>query len=126
MLRPTRASAALLLAVVMGPVTAAENEGSDTARPAAALYDRLTDGAVRPAPPEVPSDSEAEGVVPRNPRVLFITSQGCERCARDLARLRRPGGDFEAMQSRGWKIGPEADCHLQIVDRTSIPELVAR
>ncbi|HMC12604.1 MAG TPA: hypothetical protein VKH44_14995, partial [Pirellulaceae bacterium] len=42
------------------------------------------------------------------------------------ARLRKPGGEFEAMQSRGWKIGDSAENHLQIVDREAIPELVAQ
>lgn len=60
----------------------------------------------------------------RNPRVLFITMKECERCTRELARLRRPGGDFDAMRSRGWKIGPENDNHLQIVDRSDIPEII--
>src|SRR5262245_3811087 len=61
---------------------------------------------------------------PRNPRVLFITMKGCRACERELARLTRPGGDFEAMRARGWKIGPGAENHIQVVDRTAVPDLV--
>jgi hypothetical protein len=60
------------------------------------------------------------------PRVLFISMQGCSACERELARLRRPGGDFDAMRARGWKIGGTADNHLQIVDWEEIPELVEK
>jgi hypothetical protein len=59
-------------------------------------------------------------------RVLFIVSHDCPRCESELARLRRPGGDFEAMQARGWKIGPGPGNHLQIVDRGEIADLVER
>lgn len=62
----------------------------------------------------------------RNPRVLFITMQGCGACERELARLRRPGGDFDAMRARGWKIGDSAENHVQIVDEAAIPELVQK
>ncbi|MGQ0636261.1 MAG: hypothetical protein ACT4QC_16730 [Planctomycetaceae bacterium] len=65
-------------------------------------------------------------IKPRNPRVLFITSKGCPACTRELARLRRKGGDFEALVARGWKIGDTPDNHIQIVDRDAIPELVER
>ena len=36
----------------------------------------------------------------RGARVLFITAKDCERCAQELNRLRKPGGEFEIMQSR--------------------------
>ena len=55
---------------------------------------------------------------------MFITMHGCEACSRELARLRRPGGDFEAMQSRGWKIGEGPENHVQIVDREAVADLV--
>ncbi len=64
-----------------------------------------------------------EGVRARNPRVVFVTSRDCPRCDEELARLRRPGGEFEHMQARGWKIGPGADNHLQIVDREALVDL---
>jgi hypothetical protein len=57
-------------------------------------------------------------------RVLFITAKDCPRCEEELTRLRRPGGDFETMQSQGWKIGTTADSHLQIVDKDAVAEVV--
>ena len=61
---------------------------------------------------------------PRNPRVLFITADRCTRCQAELARLRRPGGDFFALRAAGWKIGEGAENHLQIVDRKVVADLV--
>ncbi len=61
----------------------------------------------------------------QNPRVLFIVSDDCERCEQELARLRRPGGDFEKLRLRGWRIGEGPENHLQIVDAESIPDLIA-
>src|SRR5262245_8721003 len=61
---------------------------------------------------------------PRNPRVLFIVDGDCPRCREELARLRKPGGVFEAMQTRGWKIGETPDCHVQIVERDVVSDLV--
>jgi sulfur carrier protein ThiS len=60
----------------------------------------------------------------RNPRVLFVTAKDCARCDQELARLRRPGGDFEKMQALGWKIGEGTENHLQIVDQDTIPDLI--
>jgi hypothetical protein len=59
---------------------------------------------------------------PQNPRVLFIVSKDNPHCEEELARLRRPGGDFETMQSQGWKIGPGPENHLQIIDQKVIAE----
>jgi hypothetical protein len=59
----------------------------------------------------------------RNPRVLFIIERNCDRCEQELSRLRKPGGDFEAMRALGWKIGDGPDNHVQIVDRAAVPEL---
>jgi len=66
--------------------------------------------------------SAAEPIA-RNPRVLFIIDQHCERCEKELSRLRKPGGDFDAMRSLGWKIGDGPENHIQIVDREAIPEI---
>jgi hypothetical protein len=55
--------------------------------------------------------------------VLFIITADCPRCDEELAKLRRPGGDFEKLQSAGWKIGPGPESHLQIVDRAAVAEL---
>ncbi len=57
------------------------------------------------------------------PRVLLIVGKDCPRCERELARLRRPGGDFEKLRSRGWKIGSGPENHLQIVDREALRTL---
>lgn len=111
------AKAALLLAVVTGLTTAAENDA------------RTADKSSSNSSSEIRL-SETEAVIPkgevkaRNPRVLFITSKGCERCQKELDRLRQRGGDFEVMQARGWKIGAEADNHIQIVDAEQIPDLI--
>lgn len=69
---------------------------------------------------------ESESSRARNPRVLYITMKGCPACSRELARLRRPGGDFDGMRAMAWKIGATPDCHLQIVDQEAIPELIAQ
>ena len=60
----------------------------------------------------------------RQTRVLIITAKDCERCDQELIRLRKPGGDFEKLQSVGWKIGEGEDSHIQIIDRESVPELM--
>jgi hypothetical protein len=62
----------------------------------------------------------------RGTRVLFITVKDCVRCEKELSRLRRPGGDFESMQSIGWRIGTGPNNHIQIVDRDEIPEIVQK
>ena len=59
----------------------------------------------------------------RNPRILFIVAKDCPLCERELNRLRKPGGDFETMAAIGWKIGPEASNHIQIIDRDAVPDL---
>ncbi len=93
-------SAALLLLCFTG-LSIAADRAADSSTPAAAVSD-----------------------VPRNPRVLFIVAHDCPRCDAELARLRKPAGDFEAMQARGWKIGADPRCHLQIVDAESVAELI--
>jgi hypothetical protein len=72
----------------------------------------------------VPCQVHAAEPKPRNPRVLFIVEKDCERCEKELARLERSGGDFEAMRSRGWKIGDGPENHVQIVDRESVFDLI--
>lgn len=104
--------AALLLAVVAGMTTAQETG-------------RRTEDKSAP-PSKAPTQAESKRDGPRNPRVLFITTAGCETCKTELARLSKPGGDFEAMKGRGWKIGPGPENHLQIIDQSDIPELVAQ
>ena len=59
----------------------------------------------------------------QNPRVLFITTRDCPACEAELARLQRPGGDFERMRSRGWRIGTGTANHLQIIDVEQVSDL---
>jgi hypothetical protein len=68
--------------------------------------------------------SDIRNSATRQTRVLFITMKDCDRCEQELNRLRKPGGDFEKLQSVGWKIGEGNHNHIQIVDRDSIPELM--
>lgn len=116
-------SAALLLTLAAGSPLVAQD---GTSKPVAATTG--TPPAPSQATPSKPLETEPvpppSKVVPREPRVLFITEVNNEKCLTELTRLRRPGGDFEAMKSRGWKIGPGPENHLQIVDRETISELV--
>lgn len=131
---------ALILTFLPGWLRAADNEARDPeTRRSASSGEESSE--VRADPPEQPSAEDAVdraksdavdesrpalALTGRSPRVLFIINKGCDRCARELARLRRPGGDFEAMRSRGWKIGESDESHLQIIDRTEIPTLVSQ
>ncbi len=111
--------AALLLAVVAGYAVLADDQG----RSSVEFGERKTATAVD-SNRSYSTKQAVSSANARRARVLFITQKDCERCERELNRLRKPGGDFEAMQSRGWKIGETADNHIQIVDRDAIPELI--
>ena len=76
--------------------------------------------------PEERRDESRPAPTPRNPRVLFIIAADCERCQEELRRLRRPGGVFETMQARGWKIGEGPEDHVQIIDAGEVPDLAER
>lgn len=104
------AKAALLLAAVTGFTVVAQDQGG-TDKPPAVRATANQDA------------TESRRVEPRNPRVLFITAKGCEKCDSELKRLRQPGGEFESMRAAGWKIGETPDNHIQIVDRVDVPEL---
>jgi hypothetical protein len=112
--------AALLLVFAAARISAAEPDlpPADEPRDRAADEDPGEDSTASDQPAEFSEPA------PRNPRVLFIVSGDCGRCREELQRLRKPGGEFEAMQARGWKIGESPDSHLQIVDRETIPEFV--
>lgn len=71
-------------------------------------------------------ESEQPRAVSRSLRVVFITTKECDECDRVLTRLRRPGGDFESMKLVGWKIGEGPENHIQIVDRTTVADLVEK
>ncbi len=103
------ANAALLLAVVTGLTAVAQDQGRNDNPPA------VNTTATK-------ETTETRRVAPRNLRVLFITDKHCDKCERELKRLRKPGGEFESMQARGWKIGETPDNHIQIVDRADVPE----
>jgi hypothetical protein len=57
-------------------------------------------------------------------RVLVITSNDSPQCAAEMARLAQPGGTFETMRARGWKIGSGPDNHLQVVDQSQADDVV--
>src|SRR5439155_26498714 len=95
-------NAAWLLAVVTGLTAVAEEPGRSSNPPAVSATTELRGQSSGSQPAEVKDAAEHGRVAGRNPRVLFITKKGCDRCERELARLRRPGGDFESMQARGW------------------------
>ena len=121
------AKAALLLAVVTGLTTAAENDARIADKSSSPVS---TEGSGNSSPEtrslETETAAPKSDVKPRNPRVLFITSKGCERCQKELDRLQQRGGEFETMQARGWKVGTEADNHIQIVDAEQIPDLIRK
>ncbi len=97
---------------------------SSVASSGAASSGTLSSGAAASGTGKTSSDAQPAAVDPsKPPRVLFVIGKDCPRCERELARLRRPGGDFEKMRSRGWKIGPGPENHLQIVDRGTLGEL---
>jgi len=60
----------------------------------------------------------------RHSRVLFITSKDSPKSTDELVRLEEPGGEFERMRNRGWRIGPSTDSHIQVIDAERIAELV--
>src|SRR5579872_4263775 len=139
MLARSLAIAALFLAVVPELTRAAENESVKTGETATTVKNDAR-GAATENPDLAKSigakstgaestgaessRTESRRAAPRSTRILYITAKDCEQCAAELARLRKPGGEFEAMQSQGWKIGEGPENHLQIVDREAVPDLV--
>lgn len=109
------AIAALLLALVAGSSLSAREQAANPERP-----------NPPPLPIGVNDLPPPPRVVPREPRVLFITSPDSEPCLTELIRLRSPGGAFVAMTARGWKIGRGPENHVQIVDRAEVSEFVSK
>ena len=68
--------------------------------------------------------AEAKAAAAPAPRLLFITATDSASCAAELARLSKAGGEFEKLRSRGWKIGPAADSHLQVIDQADAADIV--
>jgi hypothetical protein len=111
--------AALLLTVVAGITIFADDQGREPVEINARKV--ITEADVNRTLIAKPQNRESTGL---HSRVLFITKQGCERCENELNRLRAPGGDFEKLQSTGWRIGDGPNNHIQIVDRDEIPDLM--
>jgi hypothetical protein len=118
-LQTTIAAAALL-------TSPATNEAarSPSSEAIASRQSEAADAMLRQLVAGVHAAGQTSGVKPQNPRVLFVTAKNSPRCDEELARLRRPGGDFESMQAQGWKIGAGPENHLQIVDQATIADLV--
>jgi hypothetical protein len=62
----------------------------------------------------------------RNPRVLLIVRDDCPACDAELKRLAEPGGVFDSLRKQGWKIGPSAGNHIQIVQAGDVAPLIER
>ena len=111
--------AALLLTAVAGFTTFADDQGRDSVEVNARKI--ATEADINPVATPI---QENRGSIGLRTRVVFITKQGCERCQSELSRLRAPGGDFEKLQSTGWRIGDGPNNHIQIIDYADIPELM--
>lgn len=119
------ANAALLLAFVTGLTRAGDDEARTTDKTIVTTRTELSEKSSNDNSSTTLNESGLEPVrKTRATRVLFITTSGCERCQKELDRLQKPGGEFESMRTRGWKIGPEPSNHIQIVDADQIPELI--
>lgn len=59
----------------------------------------------------------------RRERVVIIIRDDCPKCEAELQKLRSPGGAFEMLKAKGWVIGTTPDAHIQIVNRTAVPDL---
>ena len=67
---------------------------------------------------------DSNGIVLRDTRVIVITSKESELCRREIERLSKPGGAFEAMRLQGWKIGLTPNNHIQLVDKSEAADLL--
>jgi hypothetical protein len=118
--------AAALLLTVSGIAWAAERVDDSSEPTPASPENPIATESSRQEPADGEDQKETATSKTRNPRVLYISMKGCPACSQELARLRRPGGDFDGMRAMGWKIGTTPDCHVQIVDRDATPDLVAQ
>jgi hypothetical protein len=71
-----------------------------------------------PGPGASPAASEAPGSTKSTKRILVVIGPLERRTQDEMASLEAPGGPFETLKKRGWRIGPESSDHIQIVDRT--------
>ena len=51
-------------------------------------------------------------------RILVVFEPATERSRVEMAKLNAPGGTFEALKKRGWRIGDDAASHVRLVDRS--------
>lgn len=63
--------------------------------------------------------SAVEAPAKSTKRILVVISPLEKRTQDEMANLEAPGGPFETLKKRGWRIGPESSNHIQIVDRTA-------
>ena len=116
--------AAVLLAAWMGQVAMANEPGTETEQTAKTAATSPAGASSAEKRSDLTHPAQSAGKPSRNPRVVIITSNDSESCRRELERLRRPRGDFEVLQAQGWKIGPQADNHIQLVDKADVPDLI--
>lgn len=116
----------LVLAATPGDPPAAAVTGSPPREQgaAAARSPQREPGAADPGTAADTSRPRPSSAKVLSAKVLFITAKDSAQCDEELARLRRPGGDFALLTSKGWKIGDAADSHLQVVDREAVADLV--
>lgn len=124
MLRRLLVMTAVLLTVVARQPSVADENLSPASLPSQVIEPASLDLIPSQQPARPHTTPGPPPVYPQDPRVLFITSSDSEQCFRELIKLRRPGGDFDAMRSRGWRIGVGHHNHVQIVDRNDMAELV--
>lgn len=127
MSRNSLAFSALMLLVVAGVSSSADTPKSNTVTKVETRK-IVTEGSSNsqsvPVDTSKPINSTKQSETKARARVLFITAKGSEQCDKELSRLNKPGGDFEAMRARGWKIGISEDDHIQMIDRDEVPDLV--
>ena len=121
--------AAVLLAAFMDVAVLADGTESEIKQPGtadsrsanSAQATEVEAGASRLSPAKT---ADSKGIVPRDTRVIVITSKESELCRREIERLSKPGGAFEAMRLQGWKIGLTPDNHIQLVDKSEAADLL--
>jgi len=127
MSRNSLAFSALLLLVVAG-ITSSADTPQSSAVTKVETRKIVTDGDSKAVPIDIskPIDSSRLRETKPQARILFITAKGSEQCEKELNRLNKSGGDFEALRARGWKIGESTEDHIQLVDRDEVPDLVRK
>ena len=109
-------TAAVLLVAWMGRAAKANEPGTVESKQ---RVDQSTpEHSLEPEEPAVPDATlPANWSIGRSPRVILVIDTTSPNCQRELDRLRKPAGEFAAMQAQGWKIGPGSENHVQLIDR---------